>query len=154
MAIWLKSYCQCTNASLTVCQVYLSMSANLNLLYTVFKILLAVCCISYHALNFCRNSVIRMQRQKACQKDIENFLAAQEKWKLRQKLQQEEENKRIKAFVEMQTQRECQLQQESQRKWETQAQINDYLSRKLYDEHVSAPIVELTLTIYFFECEC
>ena len=79
-----------------------------------------------------------MQRQRACQKDIENFLAAQKMWKERQKLQQEEENRRIQAFVEMQTQRERHLQEEMQRKWETQAQINDYLSRKLYKDHVSS----------------
>ncbi|XP_026276472.1 meiosis-specific nuclear structural protein 1-like [Frankliniella occidentalis] len=83
-----------------------------------------------------RNSIARMQRQKACQKDIENFIVAREEWKEKQKLQQEEENKRIQAFVEMQTQRELKLQQEVQRKWEAKAQINDFLARKLYDEQM------------------
>ncbi|XP_034234346.1 meiosis-specific nuclear structural protein 1-like [Thrips palmi] len=83
-----------------------------------------------------RNSVAQMLRQKACQKDIESFIAAREEWKERQKLMQEEENARIKAFVEMQTQRELKLQQEIQRKWEAQAQINDYLARKLYEEQM------------------
>lgn len=77
-----------------------------------------------------------MQRQKACQKDIQNFIAAREEWKSRQKILLEEENERIKAFVEMQTQRELKLQQDVQRKWEARAQINDYLARKLYDNQV------------------
>ncbi|KAK3907432.1 Meiosis-specific nuclear structural protein 1 [Frankliniella fusca] len=83
-----------------------------------------------------RNSIARMQRQKACQKDIENFIAAREEWKEKQKLQQEIENKRIQAFVEMQTQRELKLQQEVQRKWEAKSQISDFLARKLYKEQM------------------
>ncbi|KAJ1520736.1 hypothetical protein ONE63_003831 [Megalurothrips usitatus] len=83
-----------------------------------------------------RNSVARMERQKACQKDIENFVSAREEWIERQKLLLEEENKRIQAFVEMQTQRELKLQQEVQRKWEAKSQINDYLARKLYEEQM------------------